>query len=76
MVILGAVADSDNEQVFKLEGVHSRASAHALAPGPYLRENGNPSIPENLVMTSPYARSNDRTNELWGRGKGVRSRPY
>ena len=68
---LGAVADSDNEQVFKLEGVHSRASAHALAPGPYLRENGNPSIPENLVMTSPYARSFERT---LGEGEGSQGR--
>ena len=61
------VTITDNEPVFKLEGVHSRASAHALAPGPYLRENGNPSIPENLVMTSPYARSFERT---LGEGEG------
>ena len=54
MVILGAVADSDNKQVFKLEGVIAEFPL-ALAPGPYLRENGNPSMPENLAMTSPYA---------------------
>ena len=63
MVILGAVADSDNKQVFKLGGVIAEFP-RALAPGPYLRENGNPSIPsmpENLgydVTARPYVLTN------------------
>ena len=66
---LGAVADSDTEQVFKLEGeIAEFPCARALAP--YLRENGNPSIPVmpvNLVKTLPYARSSVRT---LGEGEG------
>ena len=61
MVILGAVADSDNEQVFKLEGVHSRASAHALAPGPISKRKWEPIDTRKFgydVTVRPFVRTN------------------
>ena len=70
MVILGAVADSDNEQVFKLEGVHSRASALALAPGPIPKRKWEPIDTRKFgydVTVRPFERSFERT---LGEGEG------
>ena len=74
MVILGAVADSDNEQVFKLEGVHSRASAHALAPGPIPKRKWEPIDTRKFgydVTVRPFERSFERT---LGEGEGSQGR--
>ena len=53
MVILGAVADSDNKQVFKLEGV--------IAEFPRARANDDPIDARKFgydVTARPYVRTN------------------
>ena len=60
MVILGAVADSDNKQVFKLEGVIAEFPLE-LAPGPYLKRKWEPIDARKFgydVTVRPYVRTN------------------
>jgi len=45
--------------------------AKRASEAPWVRKIGNPSSPENLVMTSAYERPYVRPYRLGGRGRGV-----